>query len=95
MRAFLRVSILVVALLAFAVQAGAQGGYDIRWQAVPGGGGISRGGPYALAGSILPHAGALAGKSLVLHSGFWSWDIRTGRVIPRLWLPMLIRGQTR
>ena len=95
MRTLLRLSILLVTLLAIASVAAAQLSYDIIWSATPGGGGSSRGGPYTLEGSILTSAGVMTGDGLVLHSGFWSSQGRTGNMMPRLWLPVLLRGQAR
>lgn len=50
----------------------AQGGYDISWFTVDGGGGSSSGGPYTLSGTAgQPDAGMLSGGTYALTGGFW------------------------
>jgi len=64
-----------VALLALALSpALAQGGYDLSWFSVDGGGDVSSGGVYTVSGSLgQPDAGLLAdgGGQYVLGGGFW------------------------
>jgi hypothetical protein len=46
--------------------------YSISWSTVDGGGGVSSGGVYALAGTIGQHdAGRLSGGAYTLQGGFW------------------------
>lgn len=53
----------------------AQGGLDLSWYTVDGGGARSSGGGFALEGSIgQPDAGALSGGSFTLQGGFWISD---------------------
>jgi hypothetical protein len=50
----------------------AQGGYDISWFTVDGGGGTSSGDPYTLSGTAgQPDAGTLGGGTYTLTGGFW------------------------
>ena len=50
----------------------AQGGFDLSWYSVDGGGGVSSGGGYALSGVIgQPDGGTLAGGGYTLGGGFW------------------------
>jgi hypothetical protein len=51
----------------------AQGGYDLSWWTVDGGGTVSSGGGYTLAGTIAQSdAGVLASGGYTLSGGFWS-----------------------
>ncbi len=66
----------VVALLILAATtvalARVAAGYDLSWWTVDGGGGASRGGAYALDGTIgQPDAAGLSGGSYTLNSGYW------------------------
>jgi len=46
--------------------------YAINWYTVDGGGGVSSGGQYRVAGTIgQPDAGRLAGGSFAINGGFW------------------------
>jgi hypothetical protein len=63
----------LVALLVLVSVVLAQGGYDLSWFTVDGGGGSSSGDPYALSGTIgQPDAGMLSGGSYTLAGGFWA-----------------------
>ena len=65
-------------LLAVAGVAAAQsgGGYDLTWNSVDGGGGLSSGGGYTLVGTAgQPDAGVLAAGRYVLGGGFWKGGI--------------------
>lgn len=70
-------TILIVALLALAlvVTAGgllAQGGFEISWWTVDGGGGVSTGDNYSVAGTIgQPDAGRMTGGDFEIVGGFW------------------------
>ena len=67
-----RAPALLAALLMLVSVALAQGGYNLSWFTVDGGGGSSSGGPYALSGTIgQPDVGALSGGSYALAGGFW------------------------
>ena len=51
----------------------AQGGYNISWFTVDGGGGTSSGGAYMLSGIVgQPDAGVLSGGTYALVGGFWA-----------------------
>jgi len=65
--------LLALALLLLTGVALADGGYDLSWFTVDGGGGMwSTGGGYALAGTAgQPDAGVLAGGDYTLSGGFW------------------------
>jgi hypothetical protein len=50
----------------------AQGGYEIPWFTVDGGGGNSIGGPYTLSGTAgQPDVGVLSGGTYTVTGGFW------------------------
>jgi hypothetical protein len=56
----------------------AEGGYEINWWTVDGGGGESTGEGYTLKGTIgQPDAGYLEGGEYALHGGFWRKGIST------------------
>jgi hypothetical protein len=52
----------------------AQGGFELFWWTVDGGGGMaSEGGPYGLSGTVgQPDAGDLSGGDYTLNGGFWN-----------------------
>ena len=63
---------LVIVLLLVSIVL-AQGGYDLPWSTVDGGGGISSGGTYAISSTAgQPDAGELSGGSYTLAGGFWA-----------------------
>lgn len=67
----------------------AQGGYDLVWWTIDGGGALSTGGGYALSGSIgQADAGALSGEDYTLLGGFWGKVEMPGR----LYLPVMLRN---
>lgn len=81
-----------VLLVSIGLVALAQGGYDLSWWTVDGGGHTySTAGGYELGGTIgQPDAGVLAGGSYTLGGGFW----RGGAVtLPpwRVYLPLVRR----
>ena len=48
------------------------GGYDLTWNTMDGGGGLSSGGDYSVYGTIgQPDAGAMNGGDYSLQGGFW------------------------
>jgi hypothetical protein len=66
----------LLALLLFVWLAFAQGGYDLSWWTVDGGGGESTGGSYTLGGIIgQPDAGALSGGDYTLAGGLWGGEV--------------------
>lgn len=57
------------------VQAQSGGDYDLTWNTMDGGGGLSSGGDYSVQGTIgQPDAGAMSGGDYSLQGGFWSGD---------------------
>ena len=63
-------AVLLVLLLAGATLA--QGGYDLTWNTVDGGGGALSGGAYTLSGTAgQPDAAALSSGAYTLLGGFW------------------------
>ncbi len=67
--------LLTIALTATAFSSRAQSGgtFDLGWSTIGGGGGTSRGGRFALSGTIgQPDAGTLSGGNFELEGGFWS-----------------------
>lgn len=48
------------------------GGYDLTWNTIDGGGGVSNGSTYSLSGTIgQPDAGTMIGGAYTLNGGFW------------------------
>lgn len=67
----LLVVILVLGSPASNAQSG--GGYDLTWNTMDGGGGLSSGGDYSVHGTIgQPDAGVMSGGDYSLQGGFWS-----------------------
>ena len=59
-------------LLGMTALALASGGYELTWWSIDGGGGMSAGGSYSLAGAIgQAEAGRLSGGTYELTGGFW------------------------
>jgi hypothetical protein len=82
-----------VLLMSMGLVALAQGGYELSWWTVDGGGGThSTGGGYSLSGTAgQPDAGLLAGGGYILGGGFW----RGGQVSEQFYcvcLPVVLRG---
>lgn len=72
MKWFLVILALGGALVGTALSVLAQGAFDLSWYTVDGGGGRSKGGPFALDGTIgQPDAGVHAGGDFALIGGFW------------------------
>ena len=64
------------------------GGYDLTWNTIDGGGGISSGGAYTLSGTIgQPDAGQLSGGVYTLNGGFWGGVLD----LSRIFLPVIMR----
>ena len=85
-----------LALLLLAWTAFAQGGYDLSWWTVDGGGAtFSTGGGYSLGGTAgQPDAGALMGNDYTLVGGFWSGGVPPAGPEPemqRIYLPLMLR----
>jgi hypothetical protein len=69
------VALIVICLLMFSIPALSQTGgqYDLSWNTIDGGGGVSSGGQYILRGTIgQPDAGVMRGGNYELVGGFWS-----------------------
>jgi hypothetical protein len=84
----------LAALLLLASIALAQGGYDLSWWTVDGGGAtLSSGGGYTLGGSIgQPDAGALSGGDYELQSGFWYGVSVAAAVTDWAYLPVIVKS---
>lgn len=66
-------------ILSAAVMAQAQS-YSINWYSIDGGGGVSKGGPYVLSGTIgQPDASISTGGSYSLQGGFWAGIVILGQ----------------
>jgi hypothetical protein len=81
-----------VLLMSMGLVALAQGGYELSWWTVDGGGGtFSTGGGYTLGGTAgQPDAGVLAGGGYTLGGGFWCG----GEASPpmyEIYLPLALR----
>jgi hypothetical protein len=85
-----------LALLLFVSIAFAQGGYDLSWWTVDGGGDtFSQGGSYSLGGTAgQPHAGVLMdGGSYTLAGGFWgSGGLAEGPESSDIYLPIILKN---
>ena len=83
----------LLALLLLLLLAGAslaQGGYNLSWTTVDGGGGALSGGAYTLAGTIgQPDAGKLSAGAYTLFGGFWGGPLAALR---QVYLPIVLRG---
>jgi hypothetical protein len=80
----------LTALLLLASVAFAQGGYDISWFTVDGGGGTSSGAPYTLSGTAgQPDAGVLSGGTYALAGGFWPGPAPPPHAV---YLPLVLRA---
>ncbi len=65
--------IAAIAALAITVTIPALAQYELDWRTMDGGGGVSTGGAFQLAGTIgQPDAGALSGGRFDLDGGFWA-----------------------
>jgi hypothetical protein len=84
---------LAVLLLPLGLVALAQGGYELSWWTVDGGGyTYSRGDGYELGGTVgQPDAGVLAGGGYVLGGGFWRGGAVVGYSL-RVHLPLVLHG---
>jgi len=83
-------ALLVVSGGVVAAQSG--GGYDLTWNSVDGGGGLSSGGGYTLFGTAgQPDAGLLAAGPYALGGGFWMG----GRIVHvyEVYLPCVLRSR--
>ena len=88
--------VLLVALCVTAtVYAQAGGDFDLSWNTIDNGGGVSTGGDFGLSGTIgqaeagvVAGTGALSGGDFQLSGGFWV-DVAT---VYRLMLPLVVRG---
>ena len=83
--------LLIVALLVPAiVLAQTGGGYDLSWNTVDGGGGISSGGAYTLSGTVgQPDAGGMSGGGYTLTGGFWGGVAPQPAPQYRIYLPLI------
>lgn len=80
-----------VLLLSVGLVALAQGGYELAWWTVDGGGAYSAGGGYELGGTAgQPDAGALAGGGYVLVGGFWQGQAAISPPY-RVYLPLIVK----
>ena len=66
------------------------GSYDLSWNSVDGGGGISGGGSYILSGTLgQPDANLLSGGDYTLGGGFWGGGVLAGWY--QVYLPLVMR----
>ena len=66
------VFITILLLLGVTGTVSAQGGYDLSWWTINGGGDTSTGGNYSLSGTLgQPEVEVLSGGSYTLYGGFW------------------------
>jgi len=68
------------------------GGYDLSWWTVDGGGGSSSEGDYTLDGTAgQPDAGELTGGEYTLGGGFWSRAVAAA-LEQRIYLPVVLKN---
>ncbi len=80
----------ITASLPAASQSG--GGYDLSWNTIDGGGGVSGGGAYTLGGAIgQPDAGVLSGGDYTLAGGFWLGGESAEPPAHYIFLPLALR----
>ncbi len=91
MKRILIVLIPVLALFLYTSTTLSQGGYNLSWWTVDGGGGVSGGGGYTLVGTVgQPDAGvALSGGEYILVGGFWP-GAASGRGGLMIYLPIIL-----
>jgi hypothetical protein len=85
----------LVALLALAAVVLAQGGYDLSWHAISGGGGHSSGGELALDAGVVQPAGAMQGGGYQLSSGFWPGAGGAEGALAEVYLPVVLKRMMR
>lgn len=82
-----------VLVLSVGLAALAQGGYELSWWTVDGGGGAPSGGGYELGGTIgQPDAGVLTGGGYELGGGFWRGGASSRPPQHLICLPLIVRG---
>ncbi|MGD8967535.1 MAG: hypothetical protein PVI07_08505 [Anaerolineae bacterium] len=83
-----------LALLLLVSMTSAQGGYDLSWWTVDGGGHtLSTGGDYTLGGAIgQPDAGLLRGGDYTLGGGFWGGGEVAEAEAYNVYLPLVLRN---
>ncbi len=90
----LKTLLLVSCLLLLAtslVLAQSGGGYDLSWNTVDGGGGVSQGGAYAVSGTAGQiDAGLMSGGPYVLGGGFWGGGELHER-LQAVYVPLVVR----
>ncbi len=65
--------------------------YSIDWHTIDGGGGVSSGGGYSVAGTIgQPDAGTMTGGNWTLAGGFWGTGGGGDQEIPPPWLTVAV-----
>lgn len=92
-----RIAVLVaLALLLGALVAKAQtnGGYDLSWSTVDGGGyTFSTGGVYSLGGTIgQADAGEMGGGDYTLSGGFWGGIVTIVEELYHIYLPLILKN---
>lgn len=83
----------LAALIAFPLLAQTGGGYDLTWNSIDGGGGVSSGGGYLLSGTIgQADAGLSSGAVYTLSGGFWTVaGVSNTEVSYSIFLPSILR----
>jgi hypothetical protein len=90
-RVFLILTILTLAVLAGGEAPQAQGGYELTYWTVDGGGAESSGGAYTLGGTIgQPDAGLLTGVRYTLGGGLWGGGALAGKEY-RVYLTLVLK----
>ena len=92
-RQAVKVSLGLIALFLLVSVALAQGGYDLSWFTVDGGGGNSSGGPYILSGTAgQPDAWVLSGGDYTLAGGFWTGIAGPMPPTFTIYLPLVLKA---
>ncbi len=88
----LATAVLVLAQSPAQAQAPQQGGYDLSWWTVDGGGTFSTGGGYSLGGTAgQADPGVLTNGSYNLGGGFWRGGA-AGSVVYKVYLPVVLKS---
>lgn len=85
---------LAVLLLSGITLAQSDGGYDLSWSTMDGGGcTFSEGGGYSLGGTIgQPDAGAMSDGGYTLSGGFWGGIVSIIEELYHIYLPLILKN---
>lgn len=80
--------------ISLAVAAQGDGGYDLSWWTVEGGGGTSKAHAFSLSGTLgQAEAATWRGGGYTLAGGFWGGEVQSSGENNWIYLPLVLRGQ--